>query len=484
MSKFYSISNRILFLLLVALTVFIPLYPKYPLFNVPTTFVAVRIEDFMIMVVVLLWGVINFHKFRSMFSKTIFRAFLLFWFISGLSVFSSIFITYHVEPHLGLLHWLRRIEYMSLFLVAATTITSRRQIKIMINSVLVAALLVVIYGFGQIYFNFQVISTTNSEFSKGLTLYLREGARVNSTFAGHYDLAVYLSIVLVIIAALLLYHDQGSKFLSFKNIFYKIYLLALGCLSFALLGQTASRISFLAMMVGTSLVFWMGKKRFLLLIMIIASFALVVALPELRHRLVATFTVNVLGGGGPKYEPPAGTVNIFTPEKSIPKESREVVLEQVRKDATDPAKPVHKDVVPGEPINTTELGVYRSFGIRLNVEWPRALNAFYKNPLLGTGYSSISLATDNDYLRSLGETGVLGTFALAIIFYLIIKRLRKYIHDSIGFERYFGIAILASIVALLVSAIFIDVLEASKIAEIFWLMMGVSWAAMTKTQDV
>src|SRR5205814_2283829 len=45
----------------------------------------------------------------------------------------------------------------------------------------------------------------------------------------------------------------------------------------------------------------------------------------------------------------------------------------------------------------------RSTSIRLNVEWPRAVRALTKNPLLGTGYSSITLATDNDYLRALGE---------------------------------------------------------------------------------
>ena len=58
----------------------------------------------------------------------------------------------------------------------------------------------------------------------------------------------------------------------------------------------------------------------------------------------------------------------------------------------------------------------RSVSIRLNVEWPRAIRAFSKNPLLGTGYSSITLATDNDFLRLLGEVGLVGALAFFLIF--------------------------------------------------------------------
>ena len=58
------------------------------------------------------------------------------------------------------------------------------------------------YALGQQYLDWPVISTTNSEFSKGLILRLTPGARVNSTFAGHYDLAVFLAMAIVILTAL------------------------------------------------------------------------------------------------------------------------------------------------------------------------------------------------------------------------------------------------------------------------------------------
>lgn len=476
MQRFYWLYNKYYFYLGLLLLVFIPLYPKFPLLSVSGTFVAVRLEDILILFVLLVWIIGNLHRLRSLFSTTIMKTFLLFWFIGMLSIISGFFITQSIDYKLGFLHWARRIEYMSLFFVGATLIKSSAYLRSVIKLFLITSFVIILYGFGQIYLNFPVVSTNNSEFSKGLILYLTNGARVNSTFAGHYDLAMYLSIALAMTTVFFFYK---------KNIRYRMGLVILGGLQFILLGLTAARVSFVSSIVAICLVCWVSKQRLLLLLVILASIVMVLGVPELRHRLVATLTVNILGGGGPKYDPPPGTVNIFTPVKNIPESSRAAVLEQIQKDSTDPAKQkpeLPRDVVPGEPVNTTELGVYRSFGIRFDVEWPRALNAFYKNPILGTGYSSITLATDNDYLRSLGEVGLLGTLSLGLIFGLIFKKYYQFLksNSGIGLERNYIIGMFGASVALFLTAIFIDVLEASKIAEIYWMMLGISWAVVSK----
>lgn len=472
MQKFYLLFEKYFYYLLLGLLIFIPLYPKFPLVGIARTFVAIRLEDIFIGLVVLIWLIGNAKKLRQMFSQTITQLFLLFWFIGFVSLISGVFVTQSVELKLGILHLVRRVEYMVLFLVAATSIKNLEQVKLAARVVLFGAMFVIIYGFGQLYLSFPVISTTNSEFSKGIVLYLTSGARVNSTFAGHYDLAMYLSIVLSIIAAVLFYA---------QNLKIKLLLALLGMVGFFLLGLTAARVSFVASLFSLSLVFWLNKKKILLILLVISSLGLVMGIPELRHRLVATVTVNLLGGGGVKYDPPPGTVNVFTPINNIPEKDRAQVLEKIKKDATDPAKQktgTSRDIAPGEPINTTELGVYRSYGIRFDVEWPRALNAFYKNPLLGTGYSSITLATDNDYLRSLGETGLLGTLSFTLIFALLAKKMMKYRNDSASFAKYFIIGMFSATVGLLITAVFIDVFEASKIAEIYWLLMGLAWAVL------
>ncbi len=117
----------------------------------------------------------------------------------------------------------------------------------------------------------------------------------------------------------------------------------------------------------------------------------------------------------------------------------------------------------------------RSSSIRLNVEWPRAIRAFTKNPLLGTGYSSITLATDNDYLRLLGEAGALGFLAFSLIFIRIgnLTLANFPIHKNFsGVEQAFIAGIAGSIPGVLLNAVFIDVFEASKFAILFWLLMG------------
>src|SRR3989344_7814965 len=219
-------------------------------------------------------------------------------------------------------------------------------------------------------------------------------------------------------------------------------------------------ISFFAVLAGITSVFWLSSQKKLILVLVFFAGLAFVISPDLRHRTVATLTVNLLGGGGAKYTPPvqkASPTGHFSVENGISGE------------ATPAGVPV--DIAPGEPINTTELGVYRSFGIRIDEEWPRAIRAFEKNPILGTGYSSITIATDNDYLRSLGETGILGTISLGMIFFIITRKLHRFARKFRYSLQYFLVtAIFCGSLTFFATAIFIDVLEASKVAQIFWML--------------
>ena len=464
MLKLSLVFKKYLFWWVLMLVVVIPLYPKFPLFNVPGTYVAIRLEDFLIAAAIGWWIVVILPYLKNFFKDTLTQAFFLFWAIGALSLFSGIFLTQTVIFHLGFLHYLRRIEMMMLFFVAATAITSIRQIKLLLVSMFVVGLVVILYGFGQQWLSFPVISTTNKEFSKGLILFLSPDARVNSTFAGHYDLAAYLSVFLVILLAFLFY---------FKDYKLKIIAVLTGLLGFVLLALTAARVSFLAMVLGTVvLICFLGQKKLIFVILTMSLLAFVIS-PDLRHRTVATLTVNLLGGGGAKYTPP--------PQKSNP--TKTFSIENAIPGFATPAG-VPVDIAPGEPLNTTELGVYRSFGIRLNEEWPRAIRAFTKNPLLGTGYSSISIASDNDYLRSLGETGLLGTISFILIFTLLIKKIWNTIRKSSkNLFWYLNLGLLCSLVTLAITALFIDVLESSKIAQLLWLILGVNFASSNLDQS-
>lgn len=465
-------SERLVFWLLVSLVVFIPVYPKFPLVNVPGTYVAVRLEDVFFLLVSGVWFIKNLPKIRQILSEPIYQLFILFWLIGGLSLLSGIFITHSVTPHLGFLHWFRRMEYMMFFVMAATTFKSFEDVKILLKIFIPVTVLIVLYGFGQELFKFPVISTTNREFSKGLILFLSPEARVNSTFAGHYDLAFFLTLVLIML---------GSLFFVYKKLSSKVLIVLTGIGSFVLLGMTAARVSFIATLAALSLSFWLNNKKILVVLLFIAAVGIVGLVPDLRHRLVATVTVNLLGGGGPKYNLPEGVAppNLNKLSEASKEALFTVDVVEVGSDGAQITK-VPSDVAPGEPLNTTELGVYRSFNIRFDVEWPRAVSAFYKNPILGTGYSSLTIATDNDFLRSLGEVGLLGTLSLGIILILIIKSELSFIFNSVGFEKSFMIGVFCTLLALLGTSIFFDVLEASKIATLLWFLLGVSWALIEK----
>lgn len=445
-----SIFQKFQFWLLAGLVAFIPLYPKFPLFNVPGTYVAIRLEDFFITIVLLIWGIYQLKYNKRLFTNPLFQAFLLFWFVGLVSLLSSLFITHSIVPHLGFLHWIRRLEFMLLFWVSATTVLHRQQVKILLWVFIVVTLLVVFYGYGQLFLGFKVVSTVDKDFSTGILSTLAPTGRVNSTFAGHYDLAIYLSYFLITMTGIWFY---------VKKVWQKLGIFLIAIPSFILLAYTASRISFFGAVAGLALVLWLLKKRIMLVALIIFSIVIVMAVPQFRDRIIATINVNILKSVDKSYVP-GGENQVKTEE--------EIANEKARQG-------LPRDIAKGESTNYTELEVGRSFSIRLVDEWPRALNALYKNPLLGTGYSSISLATDNDYLRSLGETGLLGFASIALIFFALLRFFIKGLRTKDVFVKSFFIVLIGIIANVLITALFIDVLEASKVASLFWILLGVAW---------
>jgi hypothetical protein len=97
---------------------------------------------------------------------------------------------------------------------------------------------------------------------------------------------------------------------------------------------------------------------------------------------------------------------------------------------------------------------------------------------------SITLATDNDYLRCLGESGLLGfiTFS-AIQLFFIIKTI-PFLFKKKGRHEYDLISIIffGGLLTTLANAVFIDVFEASKTAYLFWIMMGFYYQSLTIKQ--
>lgn len=402
-----------------ALFIFIPLYPKFPLFFIPNTTVAVRAEDFLILFTgtILIFNIIinkvNLRKIPLFYQISVFIL------VGGLSLLSAVLITQTVSPSIVTLHWLRRIEYLlCFFLVYLTVKNNPRNLNFYIEVTLLTSVGVLIYGIAQIFFNAPIISTMNPEFSKGAALILQPGIPINSSFAGHYDLSIYIVFILSIIA---------SK-INQKKLLLHIPLILLSLGHLWLLFQTGSRMSAFAAFISVSLIFFLQKKLKLLLLFCLIFIIGVINSPNLTGRFQTLFNVISLE----KYS----IISVYAADPS-----------------SEELRPIQQD---------------RSTSIRFDVEWPRAWRAFQKNPLLGTGYSSISLATDNDYLRSLGETGILGFLSFVAILITIIKR-------SLILKISYDYAYIGIILTMIFNAIFLDVFEASKIAILFWMFTGLKF---------
>jgi len=458
-----------------ALLIVIPLYPKFPLFQIPGSWVAVRAEDFLIVFVSLIWIFSQFRQ-RFEFLKDSLNKTIIFYFLVGFASFvSALFITRSIIPHIGLFHTLRRIEYMIVFFIMVSSIKKIRDVIFYTEVIFLTLFLVFLYGLGQKFFLFPVISTMNVEFAKGIALRLHPGARVSSTFAGHYDLAAYLVLLLPLTAAI---------FFGVKKTIHKILLGILAFSSFWLLLVSASRISFFAYLIAITFTLWFLKKKFLIIPVLLFSLLFSFFTPQLTERYSRTVQVALVKIGQLRFTLPwekQPTVISFLPEiiptptpppSEVP--STGIKKKVIKEVPTPTPTPLEKRYVfygAGAEIPQTED---RSLSIRIKVEWPRALRALAKNPFLGTGYSSITLATDNDYFRALGEVGILGFLVFFFILIKIALRAKKMIFIKVrtNFEDFLVIGIGGAFLGFLANAFFIDVFEASKAAITFWLLAG------------
>lgn len=443
------------------LILFIPLYPKFPLTSVDGTYVAIRLDDIVVALAILIWCIYQLtHKF-SVFKIKITKLFLA-YFVAIIASFVTAFLIYQTDStNLLLLHLIRRFEYMSLFFIAIQSIKSKPDLNFSYIFLLITTFFVSVYGYGQKYLSFPVISTMNSEFSKGQLLQMSTWTRISSTFAGHYDLAAFLSVALIII---------GVVFVLSKNKLIKISSLIVWIAAYPILTFTASRVSIFAFIGGICFTLFILRKYFWTIPFIFLFVFSIFNSAELSQRLLAT--IPALKAQLTKNTTNTPIITPITTPTLIPVIAVITQTPSLAKISPIPAIIRHTSTETF-PIADIDAGVARSGEIRFNVEWPRALRAFNKNPITGTGLGSITLATDNDYLRSLGESGLLGFISFTfILLFFIIKTIPKIFKKKSTIYDQTSIIFLGCLLTTLANAIFIDVFEASKTAYLFWIMMG------------
>lgn len=532
--------NHILLFLAALLLVFIPLYPKIPLWSpIEEYIVRVRLEDLLIAIAVPI-TLIQILRKKARFEPVIIKLFAAYALVGLLSVLSAVFITKTVPLellHLGktMLHYFRYLEYFSVFLVTFAAIKNRRDLVKLLVIILTTLAAIFIYGYMQKFFYWPVWSTMNREFSKGIKLYLTEHARIQSTFAGHYDLAAYLVIILPVIFSLGLTLKKYYKWLAYIIFFCGSWLMVM----------SASRIPFFAYIVACGVVIllvgwfkktwrdralsWLthslgyGLMLFFLLyyfgqgmldrlsnvlstsdrpvnlsevldetlegLPIPNSDELYAWLPKLdgvpaSSQPAPTENDNLLAQVSAPSDQPPTTVN----PANRPRDVYEDIPEPVETEVTLPDGS-KETVVLHQPRTFSEcaLKYELSLCIRLESLWPWAIQSFQHNPVLGTGYATLNKqfvneftfadGTDNNYLRTLGETGILGFLSFyGIIIYILYSSVRMLskLKNPLALAVVLGFT--AGSIGILINALYIDVFAASKVAYTYWLMAGIIMA--------
>ncbi len=441
--------NQIAKYLIAAIIVIVPLYPKFPFIQIPGTYVSIRFEDFLLAITALFTFIKIIPSIRRVSSDHITRAMAVFLLIGLVSLLAGVFLTQTVVPSIGALHLLRRVEYFVPFFTILTFFPYEKgknlefYIKILMLTVFVAFL----YGVGQKYLNLPVIMTQNSESSKGIALRWTPGSQITSTFAGHYDLASFMVLVLPILICLIF---------TVKGRLSKIFLSLASLSGYWLLVNTASRISLASYLLAVCISLFLVKKYKAILVVVIISLILSGFSTSLFARYKSLIDV---------YFQKIKNVKIVDANNFY-----------FRISARESTLPATTEIAT--PTSTPKIVIEdRSTSIRFNIEWPRAIRALSKSPLIGTGYSSIGLASDNDYLRLLAEVGILGFlgFALIMIRIVLVFVSSLPITEKLsGVKLGFVAGVIGGFFGTLLNAVFIDVFEASKFAIIFWLLVGLA----------
>lgn len=474
-----QLDENLVKILLIGFIFFVPLWPKLPLKMINYTYVAIRFDDVYLAIFALVFIIQLLRKKVTLNKKFIFP-FAFFFLAIFVSFLWNAYVAKNIEfPHLGLLHSLRRVEYMIVFFIASSVIKTKKDFWQVISYFFASVLIVVLYGLGQKFLNFPAVQTMNPEYAKGYILYLTPEARISSTFGGHYDLAIYLVMAIPIILSL--YFSKN------KNTYLYLFIGAL-----LILLYTSSRSSFIAYFVSTvAFILFIRKFKFLVFVLLLTAL-LMFTTGEITKRFLKTFQIRrilvddrtgavYIGQTITTKELPAGSFYVKLKDQSkgnnLDKFRNQIVLEKTREatisgeiSSLDEAKYMATLSANLKSVNTVVSDI--SLATRLQVEWPRAIDAFKKNPLLGSGPSSLTEATDGDYFRWLGELGLLGTIAFLNILFLILKMIWDSTRKLSLREKLVGYGFIFGFFALFINASYIDAFEASKVAYIFWILSG------------
>ena len=471
-----------------ALLSFILLIPKFPLFPVGGTYINIRVEDFVVAVVYLLW-LFGWLAGRFSINRVFNRRVLIFFLVYGLVITALgvwVFGTVGDPYKLGFVHWARRVEYIGMYFIVAT-VARKANLHKYLYTLLIVGTITWVYGFLQ----WQDLAVGVHTLSKsGQIGTFSDLGYVISTFAAHYDFGAFL--ILMIMLAIWGYYSHTKWW---KKILFVLLALAFWWMSRLVYGRAA----YLGLLVGLMVVLAIKMSGWILLPVweVLQTFDRY--LGGRFSRYTYNFKFNILPEA--PAPPPVPTPAIDTVASAPARRGFGGLVERLTGPSPTPAgvspesgaSVVTKEswirvwldqhVSAGSTWLRTWVGrldveLDPSANIRL-VEWQDALARVGYHFLWGGGYytnggpTNNVGGTDNDFVRHIVEVGVIGlAIFLLLIWDFVRVAWRSYRSLAVPHLRYFHLAMIGFIVGLLVEAMFIDIFESSKIAFLFWYLMG------------
>lgn len=471
--------------LVLAYIAFVLVFPKISLIQLSNFATPVRLEDFLLLVLLALFA------FKKNFLKNFSRALLSPISILIISWLSLMFVstTYNVVfNHLSVLSFLfvlRFIEYAALFYLGYAVAPSKKFRSVCFNVLIAVGILVsawallqimgVAGGFGGGFYQYTYIKGTDRAFA---------------SFSGPYELAGFLIVLIPITAAM---------FMVAKNRKSKFFYLAALVAAIMAMGFSGARFPVIcAFLAVLSLSLVRRELKYRLTVGVLALMTLLMPF-FVSDTLVLRF--QFLAGTFEGFRKEEAARQIWQ-EQEIQKELLSPVVEEEETAADKKAAISQEEVEKSlnlagkvkKRISIFVAGVEEkrsafvkrieekgfllleklketdpSLRWRLGETWPRAIAKVKSNPLLGGGMGSIGVGLDGEYATLLGETGLLGLAVFIILLKKIItETLKKVRGDVLAFT------LISITIGLAANAIFADIFRASKIAFLFWYLVGAS----------
>lgn len=426
-------NGKVMNILYIIILLVILFLPKINIINVYGTYVGIRIEDFLVALFVILYIFKNKKNIFRIDNKSLKNTVVYFVFYILLCVISTIsgIANKNIEISFGFLYLLRKVEYFLFIFMGYDFLQDNKNEKILFKlldySVIIHFIIILLQNIGIIggILDGNYVTT--------------KGGRLFSTFNGPYELSAFMTLLLP-----LYYKNLMDSKNDIKQII-KSTILILFIISSVYMSQSrTSLIVAIALLLfipvfekKQEIISFVKSNKIKSVVLCIITIIFIVTICNWLSNVNRFKTIDI--------SLMIKTLKLSWQNKSFDRYQKEggyIISEE-----------------------DTDL----SFSIRIN-KWMALIDGTMQKPIFGLGLSITKEACDGNYIRILAESGVLGFLAWLGLCINIFKSTRKK-QNSLYYLANYGILVL------LMTAIFIDIFEASKIMMLYWFIMGCAYSS-------